>query len=612
MAATIDELKELAVLARQSGDDDLETKALESIIAMQGQTAQATTEQPQDPGFIDQAIGAADAAGTMLTGAIAEPVAGVAGIAQSLNPFAEEGAGAEAVDSVRNALTQSIKTDEGRAQLSALADKLKFISEPIKAAEKGLGEAGFEAAGPIGGAIGETLPTLATELLSLGAGRAFSGAKGAATRFKQAAPAKQAQNILDAGKDFNVRVLKSDVLPPESYGGRLLRTANEKLGPLGSGQARAAQQGERVQALTGFIDQFDIDLDSPFAANVVKSLKSKSKKTLREAGAQRSKAITALKDKGRLDTSNLDDAISSINAKQKVLGAKANQELLGDIGDIQSASQGINFDDMATLRTEVYKDLLKARRGEDIARLEPVYQSIKSAIDKDMMSFARRHDKTAAADWIRSNRKFANEFGATKQTELKRILSTGDVKPEVVVDVLKRGNVSELKRLNNAIGVNGKRNARAALIQDALEKSGWPNEINPDKFTTAISKPKAQKAIDVFFKGNDKKQVEGLRELLDATRRAQQSGAFLETGQVALPISGLGAFGVAASQSLPLTVGVTGAVAGFGKAYESAGMRNLLLRIANMPKGAKKTKLLNQESLKIIMAIEAAKQADEE
>ena len=36
---------------------------------------------------------------TMLSGAVAEPVAGVAGIAQAINPFAGEGAGGRAGDS---------------------------------------------------------------------------------------------------------------------------------------------------------------------------------------------------------------------------------------------------------------------------------------------------------------------------------------------------------------------------------------------------------------------------------------------------------------------------------------------------------------------------------
>ena len=99
--------------------------------------------------------------------------------------------------------------------------------------------------------------------------------------------------------------------------------------------------------------------------------------------------------------------------------------------------------------------------------------------------------------------------------------------------------------------------------------------------------------------------------MLEATRRAQDAGVFLETGQVALPLSGLGAFGVAASQSLPLTVGVTGMVSAFGNLYESAGFRNLMLKIANMPKGAKKTAFLDAEALKVLAALEAAKQTEE-
>jgi hypothetical protein len=62
---------------------------------------------------------------TVATGALAEPIAGVAGIAQTLNPFAAPGAGAEAVEATREALTytpESVKSQQVLGELGGLVE----------------------------------------------------------------------------------------------------------------------------------------------------------------------------------------------------------------------------------------------------------------------------------------------------------------------------------------------------------------------------------------------------------------------------------------------------------------------------------------------------------
>jgi len=97
----------------------------QQVAATQQQSAQPTQPQAPAPSFYDRlreslmgglspvpgAIGgAAEVAGTFASGAVAEPVAGIAGIVQSLNPFAQPGAGAQAVNDVRQAMTYMPRT----------------------------------------------------------------------------------------------------------------------------------------------------------------------------------------------------------------------------------------------------------------------------------------------------------------------------------------------------------------------------------------------------------------------------------------------------------------------------------------------------------------------
>ena len=77
---------------------------LEGLIE-QPQAAQVQQPQTQEQSFSDQALGVAENIASFASGTVAEPIAGIAGIVQTLNPFADEGAGAAAVEATREALT---------------------------------------------------------------------------------------------------------------------------------------------------------------------------------------------------------------------------------------------------------------------------------------------------------------------------------------------------------------------------------------------------------------------------------------------------------------------------------------------------------------------------
>ena len=69
-------------------------------------------------GFIEPALAA-------VSGMAGEVAGGVAGLVQSINPFEDEGAGAEAVSEVREALTFKPRTEAGKEGLKTLGDLVK-------------------------------------------------------------------------------------------------------------------------------------------------------------------------------------------------------------------------------------------------------------------------------------------------------------------------------------------------------------------------------------------------------------------------------------------------------------------------------------------------------
>jgi hypothetical protein len=105
---------------------------------------------------------------------VAEPIAGLAGLAQSINPFADEGAGADAVKSVKESITYSPKSDEGKANQEAIGKFLQPVAEVMTSAEKALGNKALEVTGfPSIAAIAHTLPTAILEIMGLGAAKAL-------------------------------------------------------------------------------------------------------------------------------------------------------------------------------------------------------------------------------------------------------------------------------------------------------------------------------------------------------------------------------------------------------------------------------------------------------
>lgn len=145
----------------------------QTVKRMLSESPQATQEAPlpqpaPEQGFSAQLVGGLENIGALASGIVAEPLAGIAGLAQSINPFAEEGAGAEAVKATREALTFTPGTQAGKSQQQAIGETLAPIGEALSGAEEFLGESTLDLTGsPLLATAAHSLPTIAAELLGL-------------------------------------------------------------------------------------------------------------------------------------------------------------------------------------------------------------------------------------------------------------------------------------------------------------------------------------------------------------------------------------------------------------------------------------------------------------
>ena len=166
---------------RLTGDSPPSEQELEQIFA-----SQSSQPIPQEtpPSFKSDLANRTDVGfeplRSILSGVAAEPVAGIAGIGTlgglSTTPPTVDSA-VNNMNTVRDALTFTPRTPQGLQALQSFAETITPAAEKFQGAENTLGDIGYNIAGPIGGAIGKTLPTAA--LLATGTRPVRHGIKSA-------------------------------------------------------------------------------------------------------------------------------------------------------------------------------------------------------------------------------------------------------------------------------------------------------------------------------------------------------------------------------------------------------------------------------------------------
>lgn len=122
------------------------------------------------PGIVDYLMMGLEPAATMVSGAIAEPVAGIAGLAKTITTGAE--AGAETIGQIQEAMTYQPRTEAGKRGMRAIGETLGPVIEPVGEAVQAVGDIAYRAGGPIAGAGVVTALAAIPELLGLKGSRA--------------------------------------------------------------------------------------------------------------------------------------------------------------------------------------------------------------------------------------------------------------------------------------------------------------------------------------------------------------------------------------------------------------------------------------------------------
>lgn len=424
---------------------------------------------------------------------------------------------------------------------------------------------------------------LATDL---GTGVALGGAinklgraAGAAYRGIRGTIAPEAQQAIQFANAAGVPLHTTDVLQPNSSVGRMAQTTAENIPFAGTSTMRANQQEARSQLVDEFASRFG-EYDPSI---VVGSLKAKSSGIRRAAGNRLEQVQNAMAGVNIQPSRAIQQIDNEIADLQKLGGAADNEtisklkvyrdELSRNAG--ASGPMAMDLQQLSALRSQFRQDV-KGERQALINRSEAAVNRVYNAMTSDIDSaIGQNLGNDTLRRYKQANAIYADEANKLQNTRLKNVIMKGDLTPEVVNNMLFSKNKSEVQNLYRSVGQVGRAQMRNGIIGKAMEKSGG----SPDQFLRQVNLMSNQTGI--AFKGRDAAYLKGIKNYLEATKRAGQAGVTTPTGQQTIPfILGIG------TVTNPALVGVGGGYGLLARMYESEPARNAMLRLANTPRGS--------------------------
>ncbi|EBR9807026.1 lytic transglycosylase domain-containing protein [Salmonella enterica subsp. enterica serovar Schwarzengrund] len=424
---------------------------------------------------------------------------------------------------------------------------------------------------------------LATDL---GTGVALGGAinklgraAGAAYRGIRGTIAPEAQQAIQFANAAGVPLHTTDVLQPNSRVGRMAQTTAENIPFAGTSTMRANQQEARSQLVDEFASRFG-EYDPSI---VVGSLKAKSSGIRRAAGNRLEQVQNAMAGVNIQPSRAIQQIDNEIADLQKLGGAADNEtisklkvyrdELSRNAG--ASGPMAMDLQQLSALRSQFRQDV-KGERQALINRSEAAVNRVYNAMTSDIDSaIGQNLGNDTLRRYKQANAIYADEANKLQNTRLKNVIMKGDLTPEVVNNMLFSKNKSEVQNLYRSVGQVGRAQMRNGIIGKAMEKSGG----SPDQFLRQVNLMSNQTGI--AFKGRDAAYLKGIKNYLEATKRAGQAGVTTPTGQQTIPfILGIG------TVTNPALVGVGGGYGLLARMYESEPARNAMLRLANTPRGS--------------------------
>lgn len=447
---------------------------------------------------------------------------------------------------------------------------------------------------------GETATDIATGAALGGAIKGIGDAASTVYRGLKGSIAPEAQQAINFADDSGVPLMTSDIIPPKTNIGKQARTLTERIPIAGVGGQRSAQQQSRER----LVHTFSNDVGGISDDALYKSASAGQRKFIKAAGDRYERIFNAMGDTP-VDITGTVNAIDQQILKLTRPGASQDRSAVTVLKQYRDdITSGVNDLRMARgNRTDLRKRFMAAPDQVDTDVLEKATRPIYDAYTKDMAkAVSNKLGGREAANMYRTDRSWAKFNDMMSNTRVQKALQTGKVNPEDVTKLIFSQKSADRSQLYRLLDENGRQNARGALIQNAIDKAtDTSGNLSVEKFVNEMRRTRKQ--ASTFFKGEHGAALQGTLKLLDSTRQAATAAASPINGQLFNWATAL-ATGIGSALNPLVLKGalVGGTVGGAGRAYESRAVRNILLRLANTPKGSTAFERNAKEAVRIMNA----------
>jgi hypothetical protein len=470
--------------------------------------------------------------------------------------------------------------------------------------------AGGAGAGAAGQAVREASGTPSGEILASLVGGVAGGAAASRAMAPARAPAvaPRVQPIVEEAARRGVPVLTSDVIQPETFIGKAGQRIGERIPIAGTGPLRAEQQQARIEAVRNVLRDFGADDAANLSDDIMKDLATKRSAEIQKYSSSKKDVINRLADRGVVPVPRALTAIDEQIADLTRRRTEGSDEAIQRLQQIKTDVQNRDLFQIEAYRQDELSKIFKddpARPMSIAARDagEKALRAIYGPVREDMIDFIKKTGERRDVDkFMVANKRLSETANELKMASLKSVLKSGEATSEVVNRLLFSQKPSEVRQLYSGLTPAGRATARASILSQAADKAKFDLQdgtkmFSPEKFNAEIKRLQPQ--IGVFFRGDDLKQVEGLSRVLNLTRRAGEAGVATATGQETVPFvagsalqSFLGSFGG--------TLAAAGGIGLTARIYESAPVRNLMMKLGTTKRGSAEEAALTKRLLSTI------------
>lgn len=347
--------------------------------------------------------------------------------------------------------------------------------------------------------------------------------------------APEAQAIQDLGDKFGVRTLAPDLAPPGQMA--KLGVIAESVPGSGMVDQRLAQQAEAQAAAQKLLDQHGFSGDVP--ATIQQGLKNQL--ATGKANARSAYDLVGQLSEGKGNVP-LDQTLKAIqNAKASEASAVVpDQGLVGLLDKMETrltdpkSGVDLSYTGVRGLRSDLgnmISDYYKGTNAATGSKGVQVLQGVKGALENDLANFTNQNGPDIANAAKQADSIYKSQVVPFKDQVVRTALKNSE--PDQIYKAIVAQGPDRAQKFYSTLDSNGQAAVRSQMVQNAMDAATQgPQPFSPAKFAQSLEK--ISDSTGVFFKGQDKMELDGLTNLMRHVQRSGQVGENPTNGQRAI------------------------------------------------------------------------------